>query len=466
MTTYTQLQAQAKALGIKANQKAEVLVAEIKNAQANPFNTFKSEMHTLADKMQAEHDAKATVVTRPRGGITEKQEKYLSDLRNRHHVPLTGIELLTFAQANQEISALRDRPAPASDAQLEKIGNIMEEMRQHGAKISISEEKINSLTGGRDGTASKMIEFLNAKKAELNIVAPASEAQVKTISEWFLCPDIPFEDFNVTKKVMMPDVSATAWRYFTPEEFKAEITSAMTKQEASRFIDQYRGTFYDWKKTRITQAQMKHIRQLDERLANIESQAEVTFAQDLDGNVVEVSTANKNTYNPRAHEPLTEQQLMQMSFKEASTLIDQMKSEQSERYASIDKSQDQQNLQDKFAKFDELTGVGSAKNANDARSNEFHRLSDLIYKLEAVAGQQNEELHALIQEVLVDGGGNADIAKTELKAFMHLCVDRANKERAYRTAGALLQIAEDTVIGTAIAEEVNTEVETEYAEAV
>jgi hypothetical protein len=252
----------------------------------------------------------------------------------------------------------------------------------------------------------------------------------------------------------------------TPTEFKEQITAKLTRSDASRLIDAHRADFYTWKKTRVTQAQMNHIRQLDERLASIESQAEVTFAVDQDGNITEVSTAKKNTYNPRAHEPLTEHQLMQLSYKEASTLIDQMKKEQTERYSSISQSKDQQDLQDKVAGFDDRTGVGRAKDENQARSNEYNRLADLIYKLEAVAGQENEELHALIKEVLVDGGGDSNHAKQEIKAFMHLCVDRQNRNRALMTAGSMQQIAEDTIIGTAIAEEVVAEVMEEFAEAI
>jgi hypothetical protein len=303
------------------------------------------------------------------------------------------------------------------------------------------------------------------KKGALNIVSPASEAQISTIAEWFLCPDIPFEDFNINKKAMMPSVSPTAWRFLSIEEFKAELTAKLTRSDASRLIDAHRAVFYTWKQSRITKAQMKHIRELDERLASIESQAEVTFAVDLDGEIVEVATAKKNTYNPRAHEPLTEHQLMQLSNKEATTLIDQMKKEQTERYASIDASPAQQDLQDKVAGFDDRTGVGRAKNENDARSNEFHRLSDLIFKLEAVAGQESD-LHDLIKEVLIDGGGNYEHAKNEIKAFMHLCVNHQNKERAYQTSGTLLQIAEATIIGTAIAEEVGAEIQKQYSQAV
>jgi hypothetical protein len=470
MTTYTQLQAQAKALGIKANQKAEVLTALIAqhnaiNAPVNPFEQFNNEVSALAERLTQEEAIAPKVNPNP---ASVKMQKWALDLSKRHNQTTTAeeIAMMSFTQVRDLISELQHRPSPASPSQMLKINETIAEMQAHGAKINISAEKLNSLTGGREGTASKMIEFLMQQKAKLNIVAPASEAQINTIAEWFLCPDIAFEDYNIERKVSMPSVSPTAWRFMTPDEFKTQLQEELSRSEASKMIDQYRAVFYEWKKSRITKAQMNHIRQLDERLASIESQAEVTFAVDQDGNIIEVATANKNTYNPRAHEPLTEHQLMQLSYKEASTLIDQMKKEQSERYASISQSKDQQDLQDKVAGFDERTGVGRAKNENDARSNEFHRLSDMIYALEAVAGQESEGLHELIQEVLIDGGGNYEHAKNEIKAFMHLCINHQDASRAYKTSGTLLQIAEQTTIGTAIAQEVGNEIQAQYSEAV
>lgn len=468
MTTYTQLQAQAKALGIKANQKAEVLKVLIAQATpatpVNPFEQFAKDVAEIAVEAEATY-VKPVVNANP---ASPKMQKFLLDMSARHNTGKTveDIALMSFTDVRNELQRLQALPAPPTPSQMEKIASIIAEMQAHGAQINISSEKLASLTGGREGTASKLIDFLMQKKNALNIVSPASEAQVNTIAEWFLCPDIPFEDFNIDKKAPMPEVSATAWRYLTVEEFKAQLAEKLTRSEASRLIDAHRAVFYTWKSSRITKAQMKHIRELDERLASIESQAEVTFAVDLDGEIVEVATAKKNTYNPRAHEPLTEHQLMQLSTQEATTLIDQMKKEQQERYASIDASPAQQDLQDKVAGFDDRTGVGRAKNENDARSNEFHRLSDLIYKLEAVAGQESEGLHELVQEVLVDGGGNYEHAKNEIKAFMHLCINHQNKERAYQTSGTLLQIAEATIIGTAIAEEVGAEIQAQYSEAV
>ena len=473
MTTYTQLQAQAKAFGIKANQKASVLVELIAqhtattspSVKVNPFEAFNNDVQAIAERLTQEAVVAPKKNPNP---ASEKMQKWLLDLSKRHNQATTAEDIaqMSFTQVRDAIGELQHKPAPASPSQMQKIHETIAELVAHGMNIRISQEKLSSLTGGREGTGSKMIEFLLQQKSKLNIVAPASEAQMNTIAEWFLCPDIPFEDFQINKKVMMPDVSPTAWRFLTPDEFKAELAEGLTRSDASRMIDQYRATFYEWKKSRITKAQMSHIRQLDERLASIESQAEVTFAVDQDGTVIEVSTANKNTYNPRAHEPLTEHQLMQLSTKEATTLIDQMKKEQMERYASISQDKNQQDLQDKIAGFDERTGVGRAKNENDARSNEFHRLSDMIYALEAVAGQESEGLHELIQEVLIDGGGNYEHAKNEIKAFMHLCINHQDASRAYKTSGTLLQIAESTTIGTAIAQEVGDEIQAQYSKAV
>ncbi len=426
----------------------------------NPFAKFTGEVTEVAERLTKEQE---TPVVPVRGTIKDGQIKYLTDLRIRFGISTDDVLSLSTQQAYEEISELSKRPAPASASQLEKINTIIGELTTAGMRINISQEKMSTLTGGKDGTASQLITFLLSKRQEAGVTSPASTAQIDTIASWFLCPDIPFENLEITKKVSMPDISPTAWRLMTPEEFVAELTAKLNREQASKFIDDNRASYYQWKKTRITDSQVKYIRQLDERMANIESQAEVTFAVDMEGNLVEVSTAKKNTYNPRAHEPLTDIQIGQLSYQEASTLIDQMKSELSERRSSISTDDSQQTLEDKVHAFSERTGTGIAKTENDARSREYAKLTDLIFKLEAVVGQENPELHDMIQEVLIHDTGCADSVAQEIKSFMHLAVDRQDKARAYRTAGALLQIAEETEVGSSIAEMVNSEVQEEYA---
>lgn len=479
--TYKELQAWAKDNGIKANQSQAVLSqlhaeAHAPQEDVNPFEAY-------LPTQRPQQPTRSTNAFPP----SVKTLQFLSDLRTRHRRSLVGLDTISYSEAQAEIKELQALPTPASDKQLEIIANTIKELNDAGDKINISQAKLHSLTGGREGTGSKMIEWLFARRQSLNIQQPPSDSQLDTLTEWFLCPDIPFESLSIAvedeikpganmsdshtdtvcveKKVLMPHVSATAWRWMLPEEFKAELKAKLTRSQASKLISEYRGTFYTWKSSRTTKAQMDHIRRLDQRLANIESQAEVTFGIDQDGNVEEVSTSKKNTYNPRAHEPLSDIQLAQLSVEEAKILIDQMHSELNETYASIDNNAEQVHLNDKIRSFDERTGAGVAKTINDARIFEYTKLSDLIYKLEAVVGHANDELHDMIKETLIDGAGDSIHVTHKIREFMLLAVDNSSRERALRTSGALLQLTEDTEIGTKIAQRVSNETQAKYSRA-
>lgn len=453
--TYKELQAWAKDNGIKANQAREELErlhaeAHAPTVEANPFEAYMPQQQTSA----------------PRGNAFPPSAKvlaYLTDLRTRHNRSLEGLSTISYTEAQKEIDELRLLPAPASAKQLEIIRKTIAEMNEQGAKVNISEQKIASLTGGREGTASKLIDFLFTQRQRLSIEAPPSDNQIDRLVEWFACPDIPFENYGVEKKIPMPHVSEKAWRHMLPDEFKEELRTKMTRAQASQLIDAHRTDFYNWKSSRITQNQMKYIRQLDERLARVVSTQEVNYAIDNEGNIIEVGKSNANTYAPRAHEPLSDFQLMMLSVTEAEKYIDQMRSELKETYPSIDNSSSQQDLNDKVQSFSDRTGTGSAKTQNDARIREFSTLNDLIYKLEARIGFENAELHDMVKEVLIDGAGDSIACKNAIREFMHLAVDMTSKERAFKSAGALLQLTEDTEIGTKIAMEVNTSVQAEFS---
>lgn len=350
---------------------------------------------------------------------------------------------MTAKEVRAEIEELNKRTMPPTQRQMEIINATIKELQEAGMKIAISAEKIASLTGGREGTASKMIDFLFSKRREMTVDLPITDNQAAALADWFWCPDIPFEDFNISKRRMRPDIGPKAWERLTPEEFLAEIKSAFTRQEASKFIDDHREKYFHWKRTRITSSQMEYIRKLDERLANIYSVREVGFAIGEDGEIIEVKQNNARDRMPtRAHVPLSDQDLMQLSYEEASTLIDQMRYDSSRQFEGyVDNSQ--QELQDKVSSFSERNGTGVAKNQNDAMSEELHRLQGLIYKLEAIVGSESPELHDMVNEVFIYQSNAPEVLIEELRDFMSLAVDTSSDERLRKTYGALSAACED-----------------------
>lgn len=398
---------------------------------------------------------------------TQKQIDYYLDLCQRKKIRPKDINKFTFEALGKEIEQIRQLPDPASERQIEKIKQLWQEINNLGENLKpFSDEFLNSLTGGATGTASQLIETLMKKRMELNEVAPPSDAQLQIIVEWFLCPDIPFENYDIQKKVILDSTYEkdgevlNHWRYMTPDEFANEVKSKMTKKQASEFIDRYRAMFYDWRKTRITQQQIRYIRELEQRLANIYTPKQVEFAINEDGEVVEIkhgsSRDTRGDLQTVAYEPLTEMQLAQMSYEEASLFIDQLKSELERkelyRYGDI-YGDDQQALEDKR----------SAKDRNDAIIREYTALDDLIYKLEALAGYENLDLHGLIKETLLEGEDHrSEEAKNAIKEFMLQTIDvKRGFSQVMKDINRLQVMCEESMIATAILEELTKEVMTE-----
>ena len=403
-------------------------------------------MTTIADRyaqITQEAEQRQAYANRPVNAPSEKMAQYLRDLRTRFSISTEGIEMMTAQQVRAEIDELNKRPMPPSERQLEIVHSTIAELREAGVIINISQEKLSALTGGKDGTASKLIEFLFSKRNEVSVNLPITDAQAETIASWYYCPDIPFEEFNVSKRKMRPDIGEKAWERMTQDEFLAEVKNAFTRQEASKFIDDHREKFFQWKRTRITAQQMNYIRQLDERLANVYAVREIGFAIGENGEIVEVKQNNSRDRMPtRAHEPLKDEDLMQLSYEEASTLIDQMRYDSSRRFEGyVDNSQ--QELQDKVSSFSERYGTGVAKTQNDAMSEELHKLQGLIYKLEAMVGSESPELHDMVNEVFVHQSHAPEVLVEQLRDFMSLAVDDSSDERLRKTYGALSAACED-----------------------
>jgi len=275
-------------------------------------------------------------------------------------------------------------------------------------------------------------------------------------------------------------------RLLTPSEFAEQIQLRMSKKDASAFIDAHRGTYYDWKRTRITAQQITYIRQLEGRLSNIYTPKAVIQAVDFDGDVFNIRTSSshdeRGDLQTQAYEGLTEYDLIQMSYEDASTFIDQLKSELADpmlrNTSFVDNSQDE--LNDKLATFDDVRGTGSLAHdetsarvkeftiLNDlifkleetsARVLEFTILNDLIFKLEAVAGWRNDELHDEIKENVLDGDGEVtQRVRIMIKEFMDTTIDRSNMERLFKSIGRLYTMTQDSVTATNIVAELANEV--------
>lgn len=427
--TYKELQAMAGEAGLKMNQSAEKLfdlltrlgyidennvVIQEEEPKANPFAGFFAD-----NRSQKQQTAQEVVRNAQQNYVSPNLMKFAKDLYRTHKLNDDALDTMTWQEVKAEVDRLQALPQPMSPAQEETLFKVLGELTELGCPVEIPSAVMKQLTGGREGSASQLIEKLFAKRFEAQQNAPLSDAQADILITWFLCPDIPFENFNIVKKAMLPEISEVAWRFITCDEFKEQLRENMTRSQASQFIDEYRGVYFDWKKTRCSTQQKNYIRQLEERMANLSSPRKVEYAI-VDGKVEQVVTRQQREYNPQAYTALSDFDLEQMSYDDASRFIDQLKSELARpKRSTLPNTNDQQLLEEKHNKFSERTGNGRAHDKETYRIREHRKLSDFIFRLEAVVNYTNEDLHETMHELMVEGVGDVTKASDDLLAFIN-----------------------------------------------
>ena len=171
--------------------------------------------------------------------------KWVLDLAKRHNFTdeqINKMQVWSSAQAREFIDEYQYKALPASPKQMELITNTVTEIRETAnragvpqevakyANFCIPEKVLSQLTGGRDGSAGTLIDKLFAINKELRPYRALSEKQADMIVPWFLCPDVPFEDYGISKKTADGSL-------MTPVLFKAEIMAKFTASDASFFIE-------------------------------------------------------------------------------------------------------------------------------------------------------------------------------------------------------------------------------------
>lgn len=380
-----------------------------------------------------------------------KQIAAYMQLCERKRVTPQDTSTMSKSEISKHMDAIAALPFPPTEPQLAKIHELIAQLNDNGVRVNISDEKIASLTGGQDGTASQLIEFLFKKKNDAGIVDAISDNQVAILVEWFLCPAIPFEDYGVNKRIPRPDVSPTAWRLATPTEFEESIRANITREQASRLIDMYRSEFYAWKKTRITQKQIEFIQTLEKRLANTFVPRESNVFMNESGEIEFKESSIKAIYAPNAYEAMDIMHLAQMSYDEARAHITNLQIDLSDRVALQAYDDRQQQLQDKLGTYNELRQTGGLTHDElEARIMEYNKLNDIIFALDTIACMENDPLHAKLSYTVLDGKGNAAEFATEFKEYMMSTVDMKTFKK---DIGRLRNLCEASDVATAMLEE-------------
>ena len=411
---------------------------------------------------------------------SEKMKAFYLDLCKMHGIEHNEIMLQSAQALSREIERLRALPQPATDKQKEMIMDLAQELVDMGIKDTRpSQAFLDKLTGGRDGTASQLIEKMQAIIKRNEHISMPTQKDLEFLVSMFLCPDIPFEEMGANRRI--PITKLTAWgsdysveaeleaRIFrkpTPSEFadiirkathinsEGEVVKSFTRTSTMRFIDQYRGVFFNWKRTRITANQIQRIRELEKRFAMYSKPHVVEMAWDDEEQLsYEINTApsRERKVTQYTYEPIDELQLMMMSQDEASDYINRLTWE-------LDESQ--QHLYRFFEESDESQTFESIRQAQDEHAwkiKEFTALNDLMYKLEAIAGYKNEAIHVIpwidktdrstyINDAFLTGEDESNKKKRkEIRDFMLYLL-----QEGYTNFGALMMMCEDSEVAQEI----------------
>lgn len=177
-----------------------------------------------------------------------------------------------------------------SQNQIDLITKKVTELNQSGFPINMPD--ISILTGGKEGTASSMINSLiEMQNTHHEVCAPYGEVLRKAVG-WFYCPDIEWKS-SVEKTIKL---NGKLWRKLSPEEFALQIQANYTHNELHALLRENQNKFFVWRKGLITDKMISYIRTLEDRLSNMTSSKknENSWAVDQDGNLVQVNQEKKH----------------------------------------------------------------------------------------------------------------------------------------------------------------------------
>jgi hypothetical protein len=274
---------------------------------------------------------------------TARQHKFYLDLcEQKRRKPIDNYESLTFNELSVLIDELKEL-RPISDAQLQAINNCLERLAKVGIFPDID---IDNLTGGREGTASKTLDYLFklVNKHCPPEPQPPSDKQLEYVASMYLCPAVAFEDYGVERWIYLENGMK---RRPTSEEFIDALRKAFDRASISDFINKYRGEFNEWRNTRIRPGQLKHILNLLEKhggsqvdeltlLQFSQDEADAYIKQLLDELKVPLPTSIINDTRELAPSPSTIDEAYEQQYKELENIFFGLMMETGEEIDNID----------------------------------------------------------------------------------------------------------------------------------
>lgn len=415
-----------------------------------------------------------------------QQVKFYLDLctrKGQQPQQVSNFTAKTIYDENQRLMKLVD---VASPNQKQKIRDLHAEINSLGGNLKpLKEEFLNTLTGGKEGTASDLIGKMIKRLNKLNVNTEITDAQLETLTNWFLCPDIPFEslilsvetgevggvkqykdvEVNISRVNFLEEtftdtqgVTRNKWTRMTIAQFQEELKAKLTFSLARQLISKHSTDFYEWKKTLITAKQFEMVRTYEKRLMDLHVPQEVVSGYDFneEGELVEVvvrpRTSKDAYYNPVAYTPLDDMELLQMTKEHAKIYMEQLRSELRDRTKPQESAKElasQELLTEKHSIFNERTRTGLAQNEATLQIQKFSETQDMIFRIEAVIGYKLDSIHELVQEsVIIADGTQRETLINELYNAMTASIDWTKPQ--YEVIGrvaSLSQVCAENEVG-------------------
>jgi len=340
-------------------------------------------------------------------------EKLCADKNIEVNAMYTTWDYETLAKEINKVMAMK-RVQAISEGQKTTIIDVCE---RNGWEVP----SLSGLTGGREGSASKLIQELFDLEKTYNNNRPLTEAQKEMILDMYYCPDVLFEDLHEDFGTQSLTVDGRVyWTRIDIDRMNIELEGKVTQTQAREFLNKYKGAFYDWKTTRLTETQMHRIQGLQER-----------------------------SYM----EQMSDTKLLQFSKKDAERYI--MMLESSLRDRDLTKFTKEPVM---HTKMDEVSKdrIRTANNMNMQLANEVYlgKVESLIHSLYASMGQsaRDENIDSMKQD--------------DVKELIDLASEMNGKQAILELAGEILTAHEvEEIFGEDLDEVALTSEEDEYTKA-
>lgn len=383
-----------------------------------------------------------------RNPATERQKSaYIRMCLAKEVMPI-DVSTLSFPEMSKEMDRVAQLDFPLSQNQFELLRSLCDQMTQVKLIHPVSDNALKKLSRSK---ASEKINSARALIAQHQHLFPPDENQIERLMELYQFPSVDWESYGVQTKVFLETYDAyviedveeervdfhgfkiprsrkikgtfvghSTYRLKTRSEFREELMSKLSHDQASRIIDRYREEFNEHRRQRISPSQKNYIRDLEGRMANLYIPKKVEVAQmdtayfilDNDGHSIECDENDtfserememefdeeEEQYVPKkggihmmAYAPLSDEMLDNFTRATAREYIDFLQNELVDRRLKAPtNAQEFRRNEREYESEQEREKVRSMEDEESAYRVHFEQINQFMYELSRIVGHELE----------------------------------------------------------------------------